>query len=196
MSEHRLNCEERLVYPGLNGHLGACHLRVYGCRGNRPVGIAGSFDDPVGTSITNAIESVARAISERLGTGRFTLIEWWPHTGCPFVEVGLRRVRATLLPFGRIVTLGQNGTVAVDTTRRVKARFADPDWRLCDEDRIAVLIGADALSEVTGLAGEPGEYNAERVFGLSGRARIQAVCRHNHERLSGIKAQLAESGIT
>ena len=126
-SEYRLTHEELLVYPGLNGHLGACHLRVYERRHDRPVCIVGSFDELVGTSIQNAAEAVATAISERIGTTRFTMIEWWPHTGCEFAEVHLRCIRAKKLAVrpndhGRV----SDGSVDVDVTRWAEVRFTDP----------------------------------------------------------------------
>ncbi|MGH2926701.1 MAG: hypothetical protein ACRDL8_00670 [Solirubrobacteraceae bacterium] len=195
MSEYRLTHEELLVYPGLNGHVGACHLRVYEHPRDKPVCIIGSFDELVGTSIQNACEAVATAISERIGRTRFTLIEWWPHTGCEFAEVHLRRVRAKKLPFGRTIMVGEDGAVDLDVTRRVEVRFAEPDWWGCDEQRITALLGEDALREMNELAGEGGEYEPARVFGVTGRMRIAAVNRHNNERVSGLIAQLAERDV-
>jgi hypothetical protein len=194
VSEYRLTHEELLVFPGLNGHVGTCHLRVYEHRRDRPVCIIGGFDALVGTSIQNACEAVATAISERIGTTRFTLIEWWPHTACEFAEVHLRRVRAKKLPFGRTIMFGEDSAVDLDVTRWVEVRFADPDWRGCDEERIAALLGEDALRELDELAGERGEYDPARVFGVAGRMRIAAVSRHNNERVSGLVAQVAEWG--
>ena len=194
MSDYELSRDELLVYPGKNGQVGACQLRVYECDGHRPVCIAGSFDELIGTSIQNAIEMVATVVSERIGTDRFTLIEWWPHTSAPFVEVRQRRVRPRKLPSGRLLALG-DGTVGFDRTRDVRVRFADPEWEAWDGEQIAKCLGADARAELDQLAGEPGEYDPERVFGVSGRLRIAAVNRYNHERVNGIMAQLAEWGV-
>ena len=195
MSEYTLTHEELLVYPGLNGHVGACHLRVYEHRRDQPVCMIGSFDELIGTAMQIAIESVATVISQRIGTTRFTLIEWWPHTSVPFVEVRPRHVRAKKLPFGRLLMLGDNGTVELDRTRHVRVRFADPQWDAWSGERIAEVLGADVLEELEELAGEPGEYEPARVFGVSGRARIAAAHAHNNEAVRNMIAQLAETGI-
>ena len=192
MSEYRLTGEELLVYPGLNGHLGACHPRVYQSDGERPVCIVGSFDERIGTSIQNAIEMIATIVAERIGANRFTLLEWWPHQRNPFVEVRHRRVRPRKLPFGRLVMIGDAGTVEFDRTRHVRARFADPAWEPWDTARIVQTLGADAVAELDQLAGEPGDYDPARVFGVSGRLRLAAVIDRNNAAIGHVVAQLAE----
>ena len=194
MSAYRLTHQELLEYPGLNGMVGACHLRVYERRRRRPLCVVGSFDVPVGTTITNGIELVATAISERIGTGRFKLIQWLPHTETPFVEMRLQRVRA-FHPVIRMAAVNDDGSEDVEQARRVTVRFASPEWRACSEQRIAKLLGADALSELASVAGEPGEYDAARVLGSSQQARSDALRRYNRERAEDVVAQLAEWGI-
>ena len=44
---------------------------------------------------------------------------------------------------------------------------------------ITALLGDNALRELNAVAGEPGEYDPARVFGVTGRMRIDAVNRHD-----------------
>src|SRR5689334_20850739 len=76
----KLTHDRLLAYPGNFGMHGLCHIRVYQHPGRPPVVIAGGLDDNPGTSITNAIETVAQAVRLAFfADGReFTLIEHHP----------------------------------------------------------------------------------------------------------------------
>jgi hypothetical protein len=197
MKSYRLTREELLEYPGLNGMLAACHLRVYEAPTETPVCIVGNFDGGVGTTTTNAIEMVATAVSERIDADRFTLIEWYPHgyESWPFSEVRLRRARGAERKAGWTVIMNEAGEADLACSRRVRIRFANPQWRSCSEQRAAELLGAEALRELTELAGEDGEYQPRRALGEAEHERVEKLRRFNHERLHGIAGQLAEGGI-
>jgi hypothetical protein len=198
VTNYQLTREQLLEYPGLNGMRAACHLRVYEASRRKPVCIVGNFDDGVGTTTTNAIEMVATAIREPIGLRRFRLIEWYAHgyPRWPFSEVRLRRAWRAEREAGRIMIMGDEGGLDVDRVRRIPVRFMNPRWQGMNEQGVAELLGADALKELTDLAGEyDGDYDAERALGERARDRVSELERHNTQRVQEIVAQLSEWGV-
>ncbi len=75
----RLAHELLLPYTTGWGIHSLCHIRIYEQPREAPVAIAGELDDNPGTSITNAIETIALAVHTGLVARReFVLIEYYP----------------------------------------------------------------------------------------------------------------------
>lgn len=184
-----LKHEDLLEYQGLHGTRALCHLLVYECAGKPPVCLVGNFDGGLGTSTTNAIEIVATAVADRIGRDAFRLVEWYPHGyRLPFSEVALTRAQPRKLAHGQVGTC-ENAQTRDDSA---VTRFADPQWDGRSEYALARLLGEEAARELRSLAGLPGEYTAERLFGSTGRRQAEAVRDHNRQVFDALAAQVAE----
>jgi hypothetical protein len=150
----KLTNNRLLTYPGRFGIDGLCHIRVYQQDGRLPVVIAGGLDDNPGTSVTNAIETVAHEVKRTLfPDGReFRLIEHHP------TQINqLPPPSFMLITF----TLGEGAP-----------GFADPRWSpLAD---IEGFIGCPVQTW------SPGRYTARAVAGLRGQLRRCLLTRRNH----------------
>jgi hypothetical protein len=192
MSSYRLTRDQLLEYPGLNGSRARCHLRVYEARRDSPVCILGNFDGGLGTTTTNAVEVVATRVAEQIGTRKFRLIEWYPHDYAPFVEPELKRVRPTTHAYGQVLIAGEPHDETVRTGHSAIVRFVDPRWTALSEDELEELLGGEALRELQDLAGEPGDYTAEWLFGATGREWADSVRRDNRALFDALEARIKE----
>ena len=128
VSGYQLWFDELLEYEGAHGTRSACHVLWYGAGEGPSVCLVGNFDDAVGSSTANAIESVATVVAARFGRDDFRLIEWFPRdSGRRFSEVTLTPIPGTELEHGT-VAIGSGDDA--QTIRRTTAivRFADPRW--------------------------------------------------------------------
>jgi hypothetical protein len=188
--------DELLEYPGFHGTRALCHLRIYEACGKVPVCIVGNFDGGLGTSTTNAIEVVATCVAERLGSGEFRPIEWYPSWySAPFSEATLERVPATERAHGQVVIQGAPLEDVLATGHTAISRFADPQWIHRGEDELAHLLGHEEVQELRELAGERGEYTVERVFGRCGLHHAEVVRGHNRLQCDAVEARLAEWSV-
>ncbi len=172
--------DDLLEFDAQNGLRGLCHLLIFIASGNCPVCVLGNFEGPVGPATGGAIESVATAVSDRLGGEDFRLIEWYPHTAQTqhrFTEVRLTPVLPTAIPAGGLLISGED--LAPRSQRTLLVRFIDPEWRPLSEDCVAALLGEPAIRELRSYAGLPGDYTPERVFASTGRSSVATICEHN-----------------
>ncbi len=63
VSGYQLFVDELLEHEAAHGTRSACHVLWYGSGEGPPVCLVGNFDDAIGSSTANAIESVATAVA-------------------------------------------------------------------------------------------------------------------------------------
>ena len=173
VSGYQLWFDELLEYEGAHGTRSACHALWYWDGKGPPVCLVGNFDDAVGSSTTNAIESVATAVAARFGRDDFRLIEWFPR------DSGRRYSEATLTPVAG--TEVEHGTVAIGsgddahTIRRTTTivRFADPRWARQTENELAQLLGEEEIRDLRSFAGLRGRLHPRATLRQHGRAPHQ-----------------------
>jgi hypothetical protein len=185
--------DDRLEFEGHNGIRSLCHLIVFYLAGGGPrVCVVGNFDSPVGAQTTNAIESAATAVADWLGQDDFRLFEWYPHRpGEPFSEVTLRRVAPQTLLYGQLLVV--DSPEADTSQQRVTVRFVDPQWARRTEDHLAELLGEPSIRELRSYAGIRGDYHPERLFGTTGRRKLNGIRDHNRQTVDQLEAQISES---
>jgi hypothetical protein len=194
VSTYSLTRDEVLEYSGFHGTRALCHLRVYETYRELPVCIVGNFDGGLGTSTTNAIETVATRVAEQIDSDEFRLIEWYPHGyyAQGFSEAILERVPATGRAHGQVLIQGEPPDHALATGHTAIARFAHPQWTHRSENELAELLGGETVQELRALASERGDYTVERLFGRSGLHQANAVRAHNRFQFDALEARLGE----
>jgi len=76
-----------------------------------------------------------------------------------------------------------------DTTFR---SFRDPRGSRRSEDEVSELLGEHAIRELRSLAGLPGDYTPERLFGGTAKRLADAIRTHNREVSDGLASQIKE----
>ena len=110
MSGYELWFDELLEYDAAHGSRSACHVLWYWDGEGLPVCLVGNFDDALGSSTTNAIESVATAVAARF-SHRFRLIEWYPRDGeRRFSEVTLTPVTGMKVEHGTVAIISERAS--------------------------------------------------------------------------------------
>jgi hypothetical protein len=147
----KLTHDRLLTYPGRFGIDGLCHIRVYQQDGRLPVVIAGGLDDNPGTSVTNAIETVAHEVKRTLfADGReFRLIEHYP-----------TQINQLPPPSFMLLTF---------TLSEGTPGFIDPRWTPLSD--VEGFIGCPLRTW------PPGRYTARAVAGLRGELRRWLLAR-------------------
>lgn len=181
----QLTHESLLLYQGLHGTRGLCHIRVYEQPGRLPVVVAGALDGAPGTTITSAIEMVAAAIQASVFTdGReFELVEHYPGSLGDGGTPSFSRVRFAHRSIdedpedpthyaGRILLISAE-EVHVAEGQPIEGDFRDPSWEPIAD--IEQLLGCDV--EVW----QEGSYTARAVAGEHGRQLCDEVARETAE---------------
>jgi hypothetical protein len=186
----KLTHDTLLAYQGLNGVDGVCHVRAYEQPGRLPVVIAGALDDNPGTSLTNAVEMAAHAISSEIfRDGReFQLVEY--HPGVPEESPALHFALVHFLhadssedpqdPAGiaGVIDLPDAQGRTVLFARRIAGDFRCPRWEpLAD---VHELLGCTVRTWPAGtyttptVAGREGEA-LQREVAARARAAVKRV---------------------
>jgi hypothetical protein len=167
----QLTHERLLANRGFYGFDGLCHLRIHQRAGELPVVIAAELDDNPGTSVTDAIEMVAYAITqEALPDGReFRLIEHHPAGGArdePTFELVSFEHRTPITPKHRR---------AAQHLTAFSGDFCDPRWQPVGD--ITEVLGSTPRSWPAGrhtaraIAGEQAEQLRAALAERSAEAR-------------------------